>query len=54
MEQEAENSPRKEDEIMDENAIILKEENTPALYDNTAEAFEADIEIIDLTEDAEA
>ncbi|MGV3586245.1 MAG: hypothetical protein ACO1OF_04515 [Adhaeribacter sp.] len=54
MEQEAVNTPCEEDEMADENAIILNEENTPALYDDTAEAFERDVELIDLTEEEEA
>ena len=45
------NKPAAEEEKADENSIILTTENAPVIFDDTAEADEDDIELIDLTED---
>ena len=50
MRPEEKNNPAEEEDL-GENAIILTEENAPALFDDTAEADEDDIELIDLTEE---
>ena len=59
MNQEEKNKPAgdeemaRDEEMEDENPITLTEENAPVLFDDTAEADEDDIELIDLTKEEE-
>ena len=53
MKDEEINSPAEDEEMVDDNAILLTEENAAVLLHDTAEADEDDIELIDLTADDE-
>ncbi len=42
--------PAEGEEKADKNSIILTEENAPVIFEDTAEADEDDIELIDVSE----
>jgi len=44
-------NPAEDEEKANENSIILTEENARVIFEDTAEANEDDIELIDLTAD---
>lgn len=53
MNPEPKNKPAEAETPPAEQTVILTEENAPVLYEDTAEAFAEDVEVIDLTNDEE-